>query len=373
MKLSQKNKLILVSILVISLTTGSFASIPGIVYRYGHIGPVIFAVWSPDGSTIVSGGGDSNIIIWSVKNSSSGTGLYKSPLMDSLPRDRVSGLAWSSNGTYLAGMSWLDGLHIWNASYHKKTTFHPAGYSFSAMSWFKDGFLLGLLVGENLVDPYLSLNKTAVLARPNMMNGSITPILKTNATILDIKVNTNNQVALLLKNSTVVIINGTQQQSYGFQHIPKAIGWDNQTLVVSVRNEIRFFDGKSTVLKNSKNVTAFAFNFNHSELILGDEGGVVSVWNKTDLTKRLEFKTPSYRIHNFDWRGTSVLVTSSNSSFFQYSTINGTLLDSYGGALSTFTAPPFPKAQFLDYPFVSVQLIFVLIIPIIRRKNIRFR
>ncbi len=288
--------------------------------------------------------------------------------MDDFRGDPISGLAWSPNGTYLAGMSWKDGLHIWNESYHKKTTFHPAGYSFSAMSWFEGGFLLGLLVGENRVNPYLSLN--AILARPNLINGSISPILKTNATILDIKVNRNNQVALLLKNSTVVTIIGTQQQSYVFQHMPKAIEWDNQTLVVSVRNEIRFFDGKNTVLKNSKDVTAFAFNSNHSELILGDDRGVVSVWNKTDLTKKLEFKTPSYRIHNFDWRGSSVLITSSNSSFFLYSTSNGTLLDSYGGVLSSIPGSHYPVGQYLDYPFVSILLIFVLIIPIMKRRKL---
>ena len=89
--------------------------------------------WSPDNATLVSGGQDSRIIIWSGT-----TGVKKHTLTSG--RGWVEKLVWSSQGT-LAGITGKE-LKVWNSDGLLISDFMASESTLTGVEWQDDGSLL---------------------------------------------------------------------------------------------------------------------------------------------------------------------------------------------------------------------------------------
>ncbi|EEF37441.1 WD40 repeat-containing protein HOS15 isoform X2 [Ricinus communis] len=119
----------------------------------GHTSEVCACAWSPTGSLLASGSGDSTARIWAIAEGTSRSGVQNGPL-NVLVLKHVKGrtnekskdvttLDWNGEGTLLATGSYDGQARIWNTSGELKTTLSKHKGPIFSLKWNKKGdFLL---------------------------------------------------------------------------------------------------------------------------------------------------------------------------------------------------------------------------------------
>ncbi|XP_050206443.1 WD40 repeat-containing protein HOS15 isoform X3 [Mercurialis annua] len=113
----------------------------------GHISEVCACAWSPTGSLLASGSGDSTARIWSIAEGTSRSGVQNSPL-NVLVLKHVKGrtnekskdvttLDWSTEGTLLATGSYDGQARIWNTNGELMTTLSKHKGPIFSLKWNK--------------------------------------------------------------------------------------------------------------------------------------------------------------------------------------------------------------------------------------------
>ncbi|XP_058006185.1 WD40 repeat-containing protein HOS15 isoform X2 [Hevea brasiliensis] len=140
---------------VSTTSTSQVCEIPSsdVMILEGHTSEVCACAWSPTGSLLASGSGDSTARIWTIAEGTSRSGLQNSPL-NVLVLKHVKGrtnekskdvttLDWNGEGTLLATGSYDGQARIWNTNGELKTTLSKHKGPIFSLKWNKKGdFLL---------------------------------------------------------------------------------------------------------------------------------------------------------------------------------------------------------------------------------------
>lgn len=353
-----KKKLLIFFLLCFSTFTQAAS-----IQLVGHNDHVNDAYWSPDGSIIVSGSDDGQVILWNTNNAEF---MDYSVDWDYSVGDIFS-VRWNSVGTKIVSANEKSSVNIWEISTSKLDTFRVS-----------EQLDMVLIADWSFDDSKIAVgtNSSKVLILDSFNGELLSSLNLTAGSVNDLEYNpVKDLIAVSYGNKSVIIWNSftNATKKVNYEHEVSSLSWTNNgsILVVAEDNNIHFLtdigEEKFTINDDSSPITSIRLNKNETMIATGSEEGFINIWNLLSNTKIKSFDAIPHdftkKINSIDWNEEDkLLVTADIVKFHQWDiatekielTFGDTITDTQDGIAGPL-------------PFPTIILFSILVIPLIRK------
>ncbi|MCE7735740.1 MAG: hypothetical protein GPJ54_12730 [Candidatus Heimdallarchaeota archaeon] len=330
----------------------------------GHNDHVNDAYWSPDGTIIVSGSDDGQVLDWNANNAEFAD--YNQDDWD-YSIGEIYSVRWNSVGTKIVSANENSSVNIWELSTAKVVTFRIS-----------KEFDIVTIVGWSFDDSKIAVgtNSSKVLILDSFNGELLSSLILTAGSVNDLDYNPiKDLIAVSYGNKSVIIWNASTNETkkVDYDHEVSSLSWTNNgsILVAAENNNIHFLsetgEEKFTINDDSSPITAICLNKNETLIATGSEEGYINIWNILSNTKIKSFDAIPHdftkKINSIDWNEEDkLLVTADIVKFHQWDIATEKIELTFG-----YTITDTQDGIGGPLPFPTIFLLSIFLLPLIRK------